>query len=108
MPGESCRPDRGHRLCPYFSEYSVWTRAQRIDFRAIGDSDLELRFDFDPALEASIRAELTEKGRCTPVFEFGFYRADGVLCTHVTNTVAIRPMGYRDQHGAYTASGKRV
>jgi len=85
-----------------FPDYSVWTRAQYIDFRAIGNSDLELRFDFDPAHEASIRAELNATGRCTPVFEFGFYRADGLLCTHVTNTVAIRPKGYRSQNGAYT------
>jgi len=91
-----------------FPEYSVWTRAQHIDFRAVGDSDLELRFDFDPALEASIRADLITKERSTPVFEFGFYRTDGVLCTHVTNTVAIRPKGYRDQSAAYTASGERA
>lgn len=28
--------------------------------------------------------------------------ADGALCTHVTNTVAIRPQGYKSQPGAYT------
>ena len=85
-----------------FPEYSVWTRALTIDFRAIGNSDLELRFDFDPAQEARIREELAASGRSNPVFEFGFYRADGVLCTHVTNTVAIRPKGYKSQNGAYT------
>lgn len=85
-----------------FPEYSVWTRALTIDFRVIGNSDLELRFDFDPAQEAHIRAELAATGRSNPVFEFGFYRADGVLCTHVTNTVAIRPKGYKSQNGAYT------
>lgn len=85
-----------------FPEYSVWTRALTIDFRAIGNTDLELRFDFDPAQEARIRAELAATGRNNPVFEFGFYRADGVLCTHVTNTVAIRPKGYKSQNGAYT------
>lgn len=85
-----------------FPEYSVWTRSMTIDFRAIGDSALELRFDFDPDLEARIRAELDATGRSTPTFEFGFYRADGLLCTHVTNTVAIRPRGYKSQAGAYT------
>lgn len=86
-----------------FPEYSVWTRAQSIDFRATGDSDLELRFDFAPELEARIRAELREKGRSTPEFEFGFYRTDGMLCTVITNTVAIRPKGYRSQQAAYIA-----
>jgi acyl-coenzyme A thioesterase PaaI-like protein len=85
-----------------FPDYSVWTRAMTIDFRAIGNSDLELRFDFDPEQEKTIRAELAASGRSNPVFEFGFYRADGVLCTHVTNTVAIRPKGYKSQNGAYT------
>lgn len=85
-----------------FPDYSVWTRAMTIDFRAIGDSDLELCFDFDPVLEARIRAELESKGRSTPSFEYGYYRADGTLCTHVVATVAIRPKGYRAQPGAYT------
>ena len=89
-----------------FPDYSVWTRAQSIDFREIGDSDLELRFDFDPAQEVRIREELAATGRSTPVFELGFYRADGVLCTHVTNTVAIRPKGYLSQRGAYTAPAR--
>jgi hypothetical protein len=43
-----------------FPDYSVWTRARSIDFREIGDSDLELRFDFDPAQEARICEELRE------------------------------------------------
>lgn len=46
--------------------------------------------------------KLRPKPGSTPVFEFGYYRADGVLCAHVTNTVAIRPKGYRSQNGAYT------
>ncbi len=85
-----------------FPDYSVWTRAMTIDFRAVGDSDLELRFDFDPALEARIRAELESKARSTPSFEYGYYRTDGTLCTHINATVAIRPRGYRAQPGAYT------
>ena len=43
-----------------FPDYSVWARARSIDFREIGGSDLELRFDFDPALEARICEELRE------------------------------------------------
>jgi len=85
-----------------FPEYSVWTRALALDFEAIGDSDLELRFDFDPAQEAQIRRELAERGRSTPTFEYGYYRADGLQCTRVRATVAIRPRGYRSQDGAYT------
>jgi acyl-coenzyme A thioesterase PaaI-like protein len=85
-----------------FPDYNVWTRALNLDFSAVGDSDLELRFDFDPVLEEHIRAELAAKGRSTPTFDYGYYRADGMLCTQVRATVAIRPKGYRDQAGAYT------
>lgn len=85
-----------------FSGHAVWTRALSMDFREIGNSDLELRFVFDPAQEARIREELREQGRSTPVFEYGYYRADGVLCTLIRATVAIRPQGYRSQQGAYT------
>jgi acyl-coenzyme A thioesterase PaaI-like protein len=86
-----------------FPDYSVWTRALTVDFREIGNSDLELRFDFDAALEARIRDELQTAGRSTPSFEYAYYRADGALCTQITATVAIRPKGYRAKHGAYTA-----
>lgn len=89
-----------------FPGYSVWTRALAIDFQAIGDSDLELRFDFDPSQEVRIRQELEEKGRSTPVFEYGYYRADGMRCTHIHATVAIRPKGYKSQDGAYTPPDK--
>jgi len=85
-----------------FPDYSVWTRAMTVDFLAIGNSDLELRFDFDPEQEKTIRAELAATGRSNPEFEFGFYRTDGALCTRVSNTVAIRPKGYKSQDGAYT------
>lgn len=89
-----------------FPGHSVWTRALSIDFRAAGDSDLELRFDFDPALEQRIRAELAARGRSTPTFEYGYYRADGELCTAVQATVAIRPRGYRSQPGAYSPAAR--
>lgn len=72
----------------------VWTRHHEVDFRKPGDSDLELRFEFPAQLDAQIRAELVEKGRSTPSFEYAFYRQDGELCTWVRSTVAIRPEGY--------------
>ena len=77
-----------------FPGHEVWTRAMHIDFVAEGTSDLELRFEFDPALDQQIREDLTVRGRSTPQFEYGFYRQDGVLCSRVSNTVAIRPKGY--------------
>lgn len=83
-----------------FPEYSVWTRALHLDFRREGTSHLELRFEFPADVEARIREELDERGRSTPRFEYGFYRDDGVLCTVVHNTVAIRPRGYRAGGGA--------
>jgi len=85
-----------------FPDFAVWTRALAIDFRDVGDSDLELRFEFEPALEARIREELATRGRSTPTFEYGYYRADGTLCTHIRATVAIRPRGYRSLSDAYT------
>lgn len=78
-----------------FPHYSVWTRALRLDFRHEGRTHLELRFAFDAELAARIQTELHTKDRSTPTFHFGFYDSDGILCTHVENTVAIRPQGYR-------------
>lgn len=77
-----------------FPGYSVWTRAMSIDFQHGGRTDLELVFEFPREQEERIAAELARKGRATPVFEYGFYLADGTRCTHITNTVAIRPKGY--------------
>jgi len=77
-----------------FPGYSCWTRAMTIDFVLGGSTDLELRFEFDPALEEEIRKELEEKGRATPTFTYGFYLKDGTLCTKIENVVAIRPKGY--------------
>lgn len=77
-----------------FPGHEVWTRAMSIDFVAEGTSDLELRFEFDPLVDQQIRDELAQRGRSTPQFEYGFYRRDGVLCSRITNTVAIRPKGY--------------
>ena len=78
-----------------FPGYSVWTRAMSVDFQKGGSTDLELRFQMDPAQEAAIAEELRQKGRATPNFEYGYYLTDGSLCTLVKNTVAIRPKGYK-------------
>lgn len=83
-----------------FPGHSVWTRALRLDFQRPGVTDLELRFRFDPEIEQQVRADLATKGRSTPSFEFGYYLADGSLCTVVHNTVAIRPRGYRPAAGS--------
>jgi acyl-coenzyme A thioesterase PaaI-like protein len=78
-----------------FPGYAVWTRALKLDFLHEGRTDLELRFRFDPQQEEAIRRELAQRGRSNPVFEFGYYLTDGTLCTRISNTVAIRPQGYR-------------
>lgn len=78
-----------------FPGYSVWTRAMTVDFQKGGSTDLELRFQMDPAQEAAIAAELKDKGRATPTFEYGYHLTDGSLCTLIKNTVAIRPKGYK-------------
>ena len=78
-----------------FPGHEVWTRSQHIDFQHEGNSDLELRFEFSSEIEQQIKDDLVEKGRSTPVFEYGFYRKDGVRCSKVVNTVAIRPKGYQ-------------
>ncbi|HWP94585.1 MAG TPA: DUF4442 domain-containing protein [Gammaproteobacteria bacterium] len=77
-----------------FPGYSVWTRALYVDFQRGGTTDLELRFEFGREQEEAIRAELAARGRATPTFEYGYYLADGTLCTLIRNTVAIRPKGY--------------
>ncbi|MDE2235299.1 MAG: PaaI family thioesterase [Gammaproteobacteria bacterium] len=77
-----------------FPGYSVWTRAMNIIFEKPGSTDLELRFAMSPEQEHSIAAELKTNGRATPTFEYGFYLADGSLCSRISNTVAIRPRGY--------------
>jgi acyl-coenzyme A thioesterase PaaI-like protein len=78
-----------------FPGYSVWTRAMSISFDHGGNSDLEMRFSLTPEQEAEIRMELERDGRSTPTFEYGYVRKDGVRCTVIRNTVAIRPRGYK-------------
>jgi hypothetical protein len=77
-----------------FPGYSVWTRAMIIAFDHGGNSDLEMRFSLTPEQEGAIRIELERDGRATPTFEYGYFRKDGVRCTVIRNTVAIRPRGY--------------
>jgi len=77
-----------------FPGYSVWTRAMTISFDHGGNSDLEMRFSLTPEQEQDIRMELERDGRSTPTFEYGYVRRDGVRCTLIRNTVAIRPRGY--------------
>jgi hypothetical protein len=78
-----------------FPGYSVWTRAMTISFDHGGNSDLEMRFSLTREQEADIRIELERDGRSTPSFEYGYFRRDGVRCTVIRNTVAIRPRGYK-------------
>ncbi|MCK4865696.1 MAG: PaaI family thioesterase [Gammaproteobacteria bacterium] len=78
-----------------FPGHEVWTRSQHIDFQHEGNSDLELRFEFSAEIEQQIKDDLAKKGRSTPTFEYGFYRKDGVRCSKIVNTVAIRPKGYQ-------------
>ncbi len=77
-----------------FEDYHVWTRQLTVDFRKPGNSDLELRFDFPLEKEQQIRKELQEYNRSTPTFEYGLYREDGEMCTHIVCVVAIREKGY--------------
>jgi acyl-coenzyme A thioesterase PaaI-like protein len=78
-----------------FPGFSVWTRAMTISFDHGGSSDLEMRFSLTSEQEAAIRMEIERKGRATPTFEYGYYRTDGVRCTVIRNTVAIRPRHYQ-------------
>ena len=78
-----------------FPGYSVWTRGMTISFDHGGNSDLEMRFALTPKQEEDIRMGLQNDGRATPTFEYGYVRRDGVRCTVVRNTVAIRPRGYK-------------
>jgi hypothetical protein len=78
-----------------FPGYSVWTRAMTVSFDHGGNSDLEMRFALTPDQENDIRMQLASEGRATPTFEYAYVRRDGVRCTVIRNTVAIRPRGYK-------------
>ncbi|MCU7959284.1 MAG: PaaI family thioesterase [gamma proteobacterium symbiont of Bathyaustriella thionipta] len=49
-----------------FPDYAVWTRDLRLDFRAEGRTDLQLRFTMPLAIEQQIRQDLHTKMRSTP------------------------------------------
>ncbi|XSG85343.1 MAG: PaaI family thioesterase [Methylohalobius sp. ZOD2] len=82
-----------------FPEYRIWTRRLTVDFKRPGATDLELRFEFPPALEAKVRDELATRGRSNPEFEYGYYLADGTQCTWIRCAVAIREAGFRRKTG---------
>jgi hypothetical protein len=66
-----------------------------VSFDHGGNSDLEMRFSLTREQENAVRIELEREGRSTPTFEYGYFRGDGVRCTVIRNTVAIRPRGYQ-------------
>ena len=73
--------------------YRVATRKLELDFVRVGNSDLLLEFDVPARQLDEIRHELATTGRATPCFAMRYVRADGQVCTHIRNTVAIRPAG---------------
>ncbi|MES9868769.1 MAG: PaaI family thioesterase [Sedimenticola sp.] len=73
-----------------FTEYTVWTRSLHLEFLREGRTDLELRFEMEDRQLAEISAELEQKGRSDPLFRYGFYLGDGLLCARVESRVAIR------------------
>jgi len=81
-----------------FPGFEVWTRSMNIDFVAVGNTDLELRFEFDQSEDVQIQNDLAARGRSTPRFEYAFYRLDGTCCSRIVNTVAIRPDGYKPRN----------
>lgn len=87
-----------------FPGYRIATKQLDCDFRRIGNSDLILQFDFPTELDRAIRRELAEHGRATPCFKLQYVRRDGMVCTDIKNTVAIRPKGYVGRHDK-TAGG---
>ena len=87
-----------------FPGYRVATKQLDCDFKRVGNSDLILQFDFPAELDKAIRRELAEHGRATPCFTLQYVRQDGMVCTYIKNTVAIRPKGYVGRHDK-TAAG---
>jgi acyl-coenzyme A thioesterase PaaI-like protein len=77
-----------------FPDFRIATKKLEYDFVRVGNSDLVLHFDFSPQQAESIRRDLEEHGKATPCFKMHYVRRDGKVCTHIRNTVAIRPQGY--------------
>jgi hypothetical protein len=78
-----------------FPGYAVWTRSLSLDFQMEGSTDLELQFEMTFEQEEQIRQELQQRGRSSPEFDYGYYLADGTLCTLIRAKIAIRPAGYK-------------
>jgi len=78
-----------------FPGYAIWTRSLSLDFQQQPNTDITLHFELSKELEQQIREDLATKGRSTPTFEMHYQRTDGEICTVVTNTIAIRPQGYK-------------
>ena len=78
-----------------FPGYAIWTRSLSLDFQQQPNTDITLHFELSKELEHQIREDLANKGRSTPTFEMHYQRTDGEICTVVTNTIAIRPQGYK-------------
>lgn len=89
-----------------FPGRAVWTRAFSIEFLRPGSTDLELRFEVPENRVREIRSELDCRGRATPRFELGYYLGTGELCTHIINSVAIRPAGYSSP--GHSGQGRRM
>ena len=68
---------------------------------------MELRFDFDPALDGRIRTELEQEGRSDPWFRYGFFLPDGSQCAAVENCIAIRRSGFREKSSGALKPGGR-
>lgn len=77
-----------------FPGRSVWTRAFNIEFHKQARTDLELRFEVPDSKINEVQRELDARDRATPQFELGYYLISGEQCTHIVNSVAIRPAGY--------------
>lgn len=77
-----------------FPGYRVATKNLNIRFIRVGNSDLTLHFDFPEAQIEEIQKTLEEQGRADPEFQMTLVRADGEVCAHISNTVAMRPRGY--------------
>lgn len=81
-----------------FPGYRVATKHLELRFMRVGNSDLILQFDLSEEQVQRIKEELAEHGRADPCFKMQFVRTDGLVCTVIRNTVAIRPKGYVSRH----------
>ncbi len=81
-----------------FPGFRIATKKLEYEFVRVGNSSLVLHFNFSHKQAEAIRQELEERGRATPCFKMYYMRSDGKICTHIRNTVAIRPLGYVAAH----------